>query len=120
MKYFRLWPYKTFPHNHQKPKMIFMKPVFPPVAFLFAMTLISCGGKKEQVAAEVPEVNVVEVGKKDIPVYAEYVGQTYGQSDIEIKPRVEGWVQSVNFKEGSVVKKGQLLYTIQDDELRDR
>ena len=100
--------------------MIFMKPVFPPVAFLFAMTLISCGGKKEEVAAEAPEVNVVEVGKKDIPIYAEYVGQTYGQSDIEIKPRVEGWVQSVNFKEGGVVQAGQLLYVIQDDELRDR
>jgi membrane fusion protein (multidrug efflux system) len=48
------------------------------------------------------------------------VGQTFGQSDIEIKPRVEGWVQSLHFKEGSVVQAGQLLYVIQDDELRDR
>ena len=48
------------------------------------------------------------------------MGQTYGQSDIEIKPRVEGWVQSIHFKEGSQVQKGQLLYVIQDDELRDR
>ena len=43
-----------------------------------------------------------------------------GASDIEIKPRVEGWVKSIHFKEGSPVKKGQLLYVIQDDELRDR
>ena len=100
--------------------MIFMKIIIPSLVFLYATTLISCGGKKEEMTAEVPEVNVVQVGKKDIPVYVEYVGQTYGQSDIEIKPRVEGWVQSVNFKEGSVVQAGQLLYVIQDDELRDR
>jgi membrane fusion protein (multidrug efflux system) len=33
---------------------------------------------------------------------------------------VEGWVQQINFKEGSPVNKGQLLYVIQDDELRDK
>jgi membrane fusion protein (multidrug efflux system) len=85
-----------------------------------AYFLISCKEKKEEAAQVVPEVNVVEVGQKTIPVYAEYVGQTYGQSDIEIKPRVEGWIQSMHFKEGSQVQKGQLLYVIQDDELRDR
>jgi membrane fusion protein (multidrug efflux system) len=72
------------------------------------------------VAAVVPEVNVVQVGQKNIAVYAEYIGQAFGQSDIEIKPRVEGWIQSLHFKEGSIVQKGQLLYVVQDDELRDR
>ena len=82
--------------------------------------LISCKSKKEEVAQVVPEVNVVQVGQMNVPLYTEYVGQAYGQSDVEIKPRVEGWVQSVNFKEGSAISKGQLLYIIQDDELRDR
>jgi len=68
----------------------------------------------------VPEVNVVTAVRQTVPVYAEYVGQTYGQSDIEIRSRVDGWVQSLHFKEGSPVSKGQLLYVIQDDELRDR
>lgn len=80
---------------------------------------ISCKDKKET-AQMVPEVNVVTVGQRTVPLYSEYVGQTYGQSDVEIKPRVEGWIQSINFKEGSTVQKGQLLYVIQDDELRDR
>jgi membrane fusion protein (multidrug efflux system) len=68
----------------------------------------------------VPEVNVIIAGQHTVPVYAEYVGQTFGQSDVEISSRVEGWVQSINFKEGSAVTQGQLLYVIQDDELRDR
>ena len=76
--------------------------------------------EKEEAAQLVPEVNVVQVGQLNVPLYTEYVGQAYGQSDVEIKPRVEGWVQAIHFKEGSIVNKGQLLYTIQDDELRDK
>jgi len=85
----------------------------------FSSFLISCRSKTEA-ATVIPDVNVVQAGEKTIPMYAEYVGQTYGQSDVDIKPRVEGWIQSINFKEGSPVEKGQLLYVIQDDELRDR
>jgi membrane fusion protein (multidrug efflux system) len=90
------------------------------VVFLSGSLFTSCKNKNEAKAELVPEVSVVEAGQKTIPVYSEYVGQTYGQSDVEIRPRVEGWVQSINFKEGSAVQKGQLLYVIQDDELRDR
>src|SRR6478736_3965562 len=89
------------------------------ILFFLLLGFISCKDKKET-AQVVPEVNVVQVGQRTVPIYSEYVGQTYGQSDVEIKPRVEGWIQSVNFKEGSAVQKGQLLYVIQDDELRDR
>jgi membrane fusion protein, multidrug efflux system len=92
-----------------------------PIAIVLFLTflLISCKAKKET-AQLVPEVTVVEAGQKTIPVYSEYVGQTYGQSDVDIKPRVEGWIQSIHFKEGGQVQKGQLLYVVQDDELRDR
>src|SRR6478752_7140674 len=85
----------------------------------FSPFLISCG-EKTKATEVVPEVNVVQAGQKTIPIYAEYVGQTYGQSDVDIKPRVEGWIQSIHFKEGGQVQKGQLLYVVQDDELRDR
>jgi membrane fusion protein (multidrug efflux system) len=97
-----------------------MKRIFICSVLLGSFILVSCKDKKTEISSEVPEVSVVEVGQKTLPVYVEYVGQTFGQSDIEIKPRVEGWVQSINFKEGSVVQQGQLLYIIQDDELRDR
>src|SRR5215831_16963880 len=89
------------------------------ITFFPASLLISCKEKTEATDVN-PEVTVVAAGQKTIPVYSEYVGQTYGQSDVEIKPRVEGWIQSINFKEGSPVQQGQLLYVIQDDELRDR
>ncbi|MGB3076318.1 MAG: efflux RND transporter periplasmic adaptor subunit, partial [Chitinophagales bacterium] len=87
---------------------------------LLSSSMIFSCSKKEEKKELVPEVNVVVAGQQTVPLYADYVGQTYGQSDIEIKPRVEGWVEAISFREGTLVSKGQLLYTIQDDQLRDQ
>ncbi|HTQ66533.1 MAG TPA: efflux RND transporter periplasmic adaptor subunit [Puia sp.] len=98
-----------------------MKPLLISITIFFCLFhFISCKDKTAENVQLIPEVSVVEAGQKTVPVFAEYVGQTYGQSDIEIRPRAEGWIRSVDFKEGSPVKQGQLLYTIQDDEARDR
>ncbi len=45
-------------------------------------------------------------------MYLELAGETQGFQDVEIRARVEGWLQTVNFREGSFVRKGQLLYQI--------
>ncbi len=83
------------------------------VAGYLFFSIISC--KEEEKKSEVsPEVNVVLAGKKDIPTYSEYVGQVYGLTDINIDPRVQGWITGIYFKEGSLVQKGSLLYTIDD------
>jgi len=58
------------------------------------------------------EVYVTPVTQKDVPVYLELVGQTGGYQDVEIRARVEGFLENVGFKEGSFVKKGDLLYSI--------
>ena len=68
--------------------------------------------KKEAPPPSSPEVQVSEVVRKDVPIYIELVGATLGSEDIEIRPRVEGYLVSMNFTEGSFVKKGQLLYRI--------
>jgi membrane fusion protein (multidrug efflux system) len=87
--------------------------------FFLLLTVFSCKEKKGQ-AGFVPTVNVVAAVKRDIPVYSEYVGQTFGQSDIDIQPRVEGWITEIHFKEGDMVKEGQLLYTIDDVQLQNK
>ncbi len=58
------------------------------------------------------EINVTEVVQQTVPLESEFTGQTYGQSDIKINPRVDGVILSMNFKEGSMVTQGQVLYTI--------
>jgi len=79
---------------------------------LLLLILYSCKGKDEGPAVQPMEVPVVQVMQQNVDLESEYTGQTYGDSDVEMRSRVEGWVLSMNFKEGSMVKKGQLLYTI--------
>ena len=68
----------------------------------------------EPAAVEVPppEVYVTPVVQRDVPVYLELVGETQGFQNIEIRARVEGFLETVNFREGSFVRKGDLLYQI--------
>ena len=75
------------------------------------LLLYSCADKKTAPAAAL-EVPVTSVVQQDVRLESEYTGQTYGQSDIQINPRVDGVILSLNFKEGTLVTKGQLLYTI--------
>jgi membrane fusion protein (multidrug efflux system) len=75
-------------------------------------TLAAGCGKKEAPAGAPPEVYVADVVQKDVPVYLELVGQTRGFQDVEIRARVEGYLDRVAFTEGTFVSKGTLLYQI--------
>jgi membrane fusion protein (multidrug efflux system) len=79
---------------------------------IIGLSLSSCKGNKEIEAPKPMEVPVVQVMQQNVALESEYTGQTYGESDVEMRSRVEGWVLTMDFKEGSMVKKGQLLYTI--------
>jgi membrane fusion protein, multidrug efflux system len=72
----------------------------------------ACSKKEAPPPPAPPDVQVAEVVQKDVPIYIELVGATLGSEDVEIRARVEGYLDSVNFTEGSFVKKGQLLYKI--------
>jgi membrane fusion protein (multidrug efflux system) len=82
-------------------------------ALVFAGLLTGgCQGEEAQVAAAPPEVQVANIEHRDVPVVIELVGQTKGAQDVEIRARVEGFVDDVAFQEGTLVRKGQLLYRI--------
>jgi membrane fusion protein (multidrug efflux system) len=83
------------------------------LALLFCLTSPACQ-KEEQKAAPPPPpaVKVAEAVSRDVPIFVEAIGQTVGNTEIEISARVEGFLETMNYKEGTFVKKGQLLYTI--------
>jgi membrane fusion protein (multidrug efflux system) len=58
------------------------------------------------------EVTVMTATQEALPVTWEYVGQTAGSREVEVRARVTGILLSRNFKEGERVKKGQSLFTI--------
>jgi membrane fusion protein, multidrug efflux system len=87
-------------------------------AFLAGLLLLSigaCNDRSSTTPPAAPDVHFLAAGKENIPVFSEYVGQTYGLADINIQPRIEGWITGMYFKEGSMVQKGSLLYTIDDE-----
>jgi membrane fusion protein, multidrug efflux system len=59
-----------------------------------------------------PEVVVTEVKPQSLPLTFEYVGQTAGSREVEVRARVSGILLKRNFTEGTAVKEGQSLYTI--------
>src|SRR5436189_4757949 len=82
------------------------------VAAAMAAALNAACEKPAAVALPPPEVYVAAGVQKDVPVYLDLVGQTQGFQDVDIRARVEGFLNSVNFREGSFVRKGDLLYQI--------
>jgi membrane fusion protein, multidrug efflux system len=88
--------------------------VLGPASLLIAFALVS-GCAKPQAAppARLPTtVNVGKVSQKTMPVEVTAVGNVEAISTVSIRAQVPGSVQSVHFKEGDSVSKGQLLFTI--------
>jgi membrane fusion protein (multidrug efflux system) len=83
-------------------------------AFGIAIAALTIGCTEPPPAAPPPppEVLVADVIQRDVPVYLELVGQTLGFQDVEIRARVEGYLTNMSFQEGSLVRKGDLLYEI--------
>ena len=59
-----------------------------------------------------PVVEVAEVVEKDLPVYGEWIGTLAGQVNADIRAQVTGYLLTRNYKEGSYVREGQLLFQI--------
>ncbi len=57
-------------------------------------------------------VTVAEVTTQDVPVSSEHVGTTEASKTVEVRARVQGFIESRDFDEGTLVKKGDLLFTI--------
>ena len=80
---------------------------------LASVLTIACKGDQAKAAPPAaPQVLVTSVERRDVPIVIELVGQTKGSQDVEIRARVEGYLDDVAFQEGTMVKKGQLLYRI--------
>lgn len=63
-------------------------------------------------AATPPTVEVVQVERKDVPVYGEWIGTLDGLVNADVRAQVTGYLQQQAYQEGSFVKKGQLLFQI--------
>jgi membrane fusion protein (multidrug efflux system) len=79
-----------------------------------AVATAGCGQSASQAPPQMPppEVSAVAVQARDIPITLQYVGRTEGVREVEVRPRVGGILLSWNYTEGSTVKAGQSLFSI--------
>jgi membrane fusion protein (multidrug efflux system) len=80
---------------------------------LFSSGMLGCG--RTQAAASPPpppEVRVAPVIQQDVPVYSEWVATLDGYVNAQVRPQVSGYIIKQNYTEGSLVRKGQVLFEI--------
>jgi len=83
------------------------------IIFALALTLGACDSS-DKAAREMPPlaVRVTQATVQDVILSVEMVGATTGTQDVPIRTRVEGFLETMEFEEGTFVKKGDMLYTI--------
>src|SRR5215472_4969949 len=79
---------------------------------LAAFQLTGCAKKSPPPPPKPPEVVVAPVRQQDVPVFGEWVAQLNGPINAAIMPKVQGYLLSQNYVNGSLVRKGQLLFQI--------
>jgi multidrug efflux pump subunit AcrA (membrane-fusion protein) len=83
------------------------------VGLACALSLNGCTrGASAPPPPPVPTVEVVSVIQQDVPIYSEWVATLDGYVNAQIEPRVAGYIIRQNYKEGSVVSKGEVLFEI--------
>jgi len=83
---------------------------------LLVSTLVvfpGCKGKKHQAPPPSPPgVTVAEVKKETVPIFLDYIGSTVAVKSVDIRARVEGFLQARTFQEGADIKKGEVVFLI--------
>lgn len=89
------------------------KPIEITVAVLAVLiTVLAIIFRPKPPQAPLATVEVEDVTVDDVNIYCEYVGHILPQHFVQIRARVEGYLQSINFVEGTYVNKGQTLFVI--------
>jgi membrane fusion protein (multidrug efflux system) len=88
------------------------------IVILSCLLCISGCGTQQAGGAAPVKVQVADVVMKDVPVWSEWTASTDGMVNATIRPQVQGYLLGQRYKEGDYVRKGQLLFEIDDGTFR--
>ena len=74
--------------------------------------------REKETEPEAPIVSVTPAQQQDVEIYGEYVGRIRAQQFVEVRARVEGFLEQMLFAEGTYVKRNQVLFVINQDQYR--
>ncbi|MDX6497951.1 MAG: rane fusion protein multidrug efflux system [Blastocatellia bacterium] len=103
---------KGLKHILSKPKLVVPTLLVAIGLIVGFVVVVVRSDKPAQAALRALDVEVVRVEQKDVPVYSEWIGTTEGIVNADIKAEVTGYLLKQDYKEGSFVKKGQLLFEL--------
>src|ERR1700730_3913731 len=96
-----------------QPNQTHQRIVFAPIAVLLAT--LGCQSAAQTTKSgppPAPPVLVTEVRAQDVPIYSEYPAQTYARDTVEVRGRVEGFIDKWLFRPGQEVRAGDVLYVL--------
>jgi RND family efflux transporter MFP subunit len=82
------------------------------LAMIVSSVFLGCQSQRAAAPPPVAEVEVSSVVQKDVPIYGEWVATLDGYVNAQIQPQVTGYIVDQTYKEGSFVRKGQILFQI--------
>ncbi len=80
-----------------------------------ALFLTSCGQDNTYVPPPPPKVTVSQAVHQPVTVYMELTGNTAAINSVDLEARVEGYLQKIDYVDGALVKKGDMLFELQSD-----
>lgn len=95
--------------------------IFIVIAFLLVVGIVVIHFLRKEEPQEVyPVVTIERVRQDDVAIYGEYVGRVRAQQFVEVRARVEGYLEQMLFEEGTYISKNQLLFVINQDRYKAR
>jgi RND family efflux transporter MFP subunit len=87
---------------------------------MLAMIICACGQGNVYAPPPPPRVTVAQPMRQPVVDYLEFTGNTQAINTVQLRARVQGFLEKVFFKDGDMVKKGQLLFLIQQNTYQDQ
>jgi RND family efflux transporter MFP subunit len=89
--------------------------ILPLLCLLGGAALVAGCGKKEAKPLPVPEVTTAQPVKQPVTDYLEFTGNAQGSATVQLQARISGFLTKVNFRDGDLVKEGDLLFEIEPE-----
>ncbi len=87
----------------------------PPLALASLLALVGCGEKNTYVAPPPPKVTVANPTQRSVTHYLRATGTTAAVNSADLVARVSGFIQGIDYKDGDAVKKGKVLFVIEQE-----
>ncbi len=100
--------------NRRSARFPLRRPGYVAVALVAALMIAGCKGKAqdEQAMPPPPEVSVAQVVERQVSQWDEFTGRVAAPETVELRPRVSGYIEEVDFREGQEVKRGEVLFVV--------